>query len=47
MVHVGDSWNFDFIAAKEAGIKVFHLNRAQKSENGDSLKSLTELVTRL
>ena len=47
MVHVGDSLRFDFMAAKEAGIKVFHLKRNQESGNGDSLKSLTELETRL
>ncbi|MFC2022656.1 HAD family hydrolase [Chloroflexota bacterium] len=47
MVHVGDSWRFDFMAAKEAGIKAFHLNRKQESGNGDSLQSLTELETRL
>ena len=47
MVHVGDSRQFDFIAAKEAGVKVFHLDRAQQPGNGDSLQSLTELETGL
>jgi HAD superfamily hydrolase (TIGR01549 family) len=47
MVHVGDSQRFDFMAAKEAGIRVFHLNRNQKLGNGDSLRSLTELESRL
>ena len=47
MVHVGDSMRFDFIAAKEAGINVFHLNRAQQSRDADSLKSLTELESKL
>jgi len=47
MVHVGDSRRFDFIAAKEAGVKVFHLNRAQQLGNGNSLQSLTELETGL
>jgi len=47
MIHVGDSRRFDFVAANEAGINVFHLKRNQESGNGDSLKSLTELDTRL
>jgi putative hydrolase of the HAD superfamily len=47
MVHVGDSRRFDFMAAKEAGINVFHLKRNQEAGNGDTLKSLTELDTRL
>jgi putative hydrolase of the HAD superfamily len=47
MVHIGDSWDFDFRRAKEAGIRVFHLDRARKSKNDNSLASLTELETRL
>ena len=47
IVHVGDSRRFDFIAAKEAGAKVFHLERNKESGNGDSLHSLTELEARL
>ena len=32
MVHVGDSWQFDFLAAKEIGIKVFHIDRGQEHQ---------------
>lgn len=27
IVHVGDSWEFDYIAPSEAGIKAFYLDR--------------------
>ena len=47
MAHVGDSWGFDYLPAKEAGIRAFHLNRGQLSETGDSLKSLADLETKL
>jgi len=47
IAHIGDSWRFDFIAAREAGIKAFHLNRDGKSEEERSLKSLTDLEVRL
>ena len=47
IVHVGDSMRLDFIAAKEAGIIAFHLDRKQESDNGGSLQSLNELETRL
>ena len=46
MAHVGDSWGFDYLPAKEAGIRAFHLNRGQLSETGDSLKSLADLETK-
>ncbi len=47
MAHVGDSWDFDYIPAKEAGIRSFYLNRSKLSEKGDSLKSLAEIETKL
>ncbi|MDD5287873.1 MAG: HAD family hydrolase [Dehalococcoidales bacterium] len=47
MAHVGDSWGFDYLPAKEAGIKAFHLDREQITEAGESLKSLSELETKL
>ncbi len=43
MVHIGDSWQFDFIAAKEAGIQAFHLDRGECAENEGSLGSLAQL----
>jgi len=47
MVHIGDSWHFDFLAAQESGIRVFLLNRSQETKNATSLKSLKELEMRL
>ncbi len=45
IVHVGDSWQFDYLNSRQAGINVFHLDREQGS--GESLTSLLELETRL
>jgi len=47
MVHIGDSKRFDFMAAKEVGISVIHLNRNQESDKGGSLQRLTDLKARL
>ncbi len=47
MIHVGDSWQFDFLAATEAGIKAFHLDRGPEPEEGGSLTSLEELRAKL
>jgi len=47
MAHIGDSWQFDFIAAKEAGIRAFHLHRQGYARNEDSLTSLADLELRL
>jgi putative hydrolase of the HAD superfamily len=47
MIHVGDSLHFDCIAAADAGVKAFHLDRKQESGSGDSLRNLVELETRL
>ena len=47
MAHVGDLWEQDFLIPREAGIKAFHLDRSGKRKNGESLKSLAELETKL
>ena len=47
MAHIGDSWEFDFLAAKEAGIKAFHLNREEKQRDGKSLRNLTDVEAKL
>jgi len=47
MVHIGDSWHLDFLAAGKAGIEAFHLDRGQERKEGRSLASLTELEARL
>jgi FMN phosphatase YigB (HAD superfamily) len=47
MAHVGDLWEQDFIAAKEAGLMAFHLDRRGERKDGSSLTSLAELEERL
>jgi len=47
MAHVGDLWEQDFLAAKEAGLMAFHLDRRGERKDGSSLRSLKELGKRL
>lgn len=47
VVHIGDSWDFDFLSAREAGMKAFFLDRARETGESDSLNTLSELETRL
>ena len=47
MTHIGDSWQFDFVAAREAGIEAFHLDRRGEVRDERSLKSLLDLMARL
>jgi len=47
MAHVGDLWEQDFLAAKEAGLKAFHLDRKGERRDRRSLRSLGELEARL
>lgn len=43
MAHVGDLWEQDFLAAKEAGLMAFHLDRRGERKEGSSLRSLADL----
>ena len=47
MAHVGDLWEQDYLAAKEAGLKAFHLDRRGERKDGSSLRSLADLGDRL
>jgi len=47
MAHVGDLWEQDFLAAKEAGLMAFHLDRKGERKDGSSLRSLADLEARL
>jgi len=47
MAHVGDLWEQDFLAAKQAGLKAFHLDRKGERKDGSSLVSLADLEARL
>ena len=43
VVHIGDSWQFDFLIPQELGIHACHLDREGISTNLKSLTSLTQL----
>ena len=47
VAHVGDSWDFDYIAAREAGIRAFYLDRNGKMEGQDVVRDLGEFKARL
>jgi 5'-nucleotidase len=47
VVHIGDSLRFDVMAAQEAGIRAFHIQRGQSPGSGTSLASLSDLKERL
>ena len=47
VAHVGDSWDFDYIAAREAGIRAFYLDRNGKAEGQDVVRDLGEFEARL
>lgn len=47
VVHVGDNWQFDFVAPSEIGIRAFYLDRKGQTNHQNSLASLTELKTYL
>ncbi len=44
VVHIGDNWQVDFLAAKEAGIQAFHIDRTPEHKDSRSLTSLSNLV---
>ena len=46
MVHVGDSWQFDFISPKEAGINAFYIRR-NGQPGRESITNLQQLGSRL
>ena len=43
VVHIGDNWQFDFVAPSEIGIRAFYLDRKGQANHRNSLASLTEL----
>ena len=47
MAHVGDLWEQDFLAAKQAGLKAFHIDRRGERKDSNSLESLEDLEKRL
>jgi len=43
VIHVGDSWQFDFLNSRQAGIHAFHIDRSANNHQ-KSLSSLTQLA---
>ena len=43
VLHVGDNWQFDFVAPREVGIHAFYLDRKKQSDYQNSLVSLKQL----
>jgi len=47
VVHVGDNWQFDFVAPREAGIQAFYLDRKRQTSHQNSVASLLQLKVHL
>lgn len=47
LIHVGDHWQFDFVAPQSLGIRAFYLDREGQKEGPFILHSLRELEKRL
>jgi HAD superfamily hydrolase (TIGR01549 family) len=47
VVHVGDNWVFDYLAAREAGIKAFFLDRDGKQSGEFVVRDLSEFSRQL
>ena len=47
VVHIGDNWQFDFVAPREAGIQAFYLDRKRQTDHQDSMASLLQLNAHL
>ena len=47
LIHVGDHWQFDFVAPRGAGITAFYLDRARKLTGDFILYDLSELKSNL
>lgn len=43
VLHVGDNWQFDFVAARETGIHALHLDRKGENNHQSSLTDLGQL----
>ncbi|MEA2089373.1 MAG: HAD family hydrolase [Thermoproteota archaeon] len=43
VVHVGDDWQFDYVASRKIGVKAFYLDRAGRETNDFIIKDLKEL----
>lgn len=47
VVHVGDNWEGDYLAPRQAGIRAFYLDRNGEKQGEDVVRSLSEFRQRL
>jgi HAD superfamily hydrolase (TIGR01549 family) len=47
LLHVGDHWEFDYLAPREAGIRAYFLDRAGQKDGPDVVRDLKEFAGRL
>ena len=47
MVHVGDSWDFDFVIPKVCGIETFYLDRGGRSDGCEVVRDLKQFWEKL
>ena len=47
VLHIGDNWQFDFVAAKETGIQALYLDRKEENNHPGSLTDLAQLRAHL
>ncbi|MFQ5826851.1 MAG: hypothetical protein ACE5IA_05780, partial [Dehalococcoidia bacterium] len=47
MIHVGDSWDFDFVNSQQVGIRAFYLDRKRQRQGEQVVGDLMEFGARL
>lgn len=47
IVHIGDSWEFDYLSPLKAGITSFYLDREEKMDESHAVKNLKEFEEKL
>ncbi len=47
LIHIGDNWQFDYIAPTECGITAYHLDRTGKKTGEFIIHDLSEIETKL